>query len=224
MEIFGITLTNIQAFFVCAAAALVLGAPIAYTYTVKNPRYSKGFIFALYALPFAVMTVLMSVGNQVGVAVTVAGAFALVRFRSYPGTAKEIVNIFFTMTIGVALAGKNPESLIIAVTFTAIACAINLVFGLTALGEKNGTGKTLRITIPESLDYTGVFDDLFEKYTSQRELVSVKTTNMGSMFQLTYEIVLKSEKDERALINDLRCRNGNLDIICAKTVQREDTL
>ncbi len=224
MELFGITFTGIYAFFICAAIALVLAVPIAFSYTVKNKSYSKGFVLTIFSLPIAVMTVLMMVGNQVGAAVAIAGVFALVRFRSLPCTAKELVNVFMAMIVGVAVANAKADALIVAVVFTVVVCAINIVFNTTHLGEVSRSSKTLRITIPESLDYTDVFDDLFEKYTSAHELVRVKTANMGSMFQLTYEITLKNERDERAFLNDLRCRNGNLDIICAKTLQDENTL
>lgn len=224
MQIFGITLTDLQTYFICAAIALLLGAPIALTYTVKNARYSKGFVLSLYALPFAVMTVLMMIGNQIGPAIAIGGAFALIRFRSYPGTAKEIINTFMSMAVGVILATASENALVIAPIFTLIVCLINVIFNLSHLGEKKSAEKTLRITIPESLDYTEAFDDLFEKYTRSHALVRVKTTNMGSMFQLSYDIVLKNEKEERAFLNELRCRNGNLDIICAKTVTDEDSL
>ena len=224
MQIFGTTFTNLQTYFICAAIALLLGAPIALTYTIKNARYSKGFVLSLYALPFAVMTVLMMIGNQVGPAIAIGGSFALIRFRSYPGTAREIINTFMSMAVGVILATTSENALVIAPVFTAIVCLINIIFSLTHLGEKRSAEKTLRVTIPESLDYTEAFDDLFEKYTKSHALVRVKTTNMGSMFQLSYDIVLKNEKDERAFLNELRCRNGNLDIICAKTVMDEESL
>lgn len=224
MELFGITFTGVYTFLICAAFALVLAVPIAFSYTVKNKSYSKGFVLTIFSLPVAVTTVLLMVGNQIGAAVAIAGVFALVRFRSLPCTAKELVNVFMTMIVGVAVANARADALVAAVIFTVIVCAINIIFNVTHLGESSKAGKVLRITIPESLDYTEVFDDLFEKYTSAHDLVRVRTTNMGSMFQLTYEIVLKNEKEERAFLNDLRCRNGNLDIICARAVQDENTL
>lgn len=228
LNLFGMTLVDLQAFLVCAAIALVLGVPMALSYTVKNPRYSKGFLLTLFALPVSVMTVMMmvNINNQIGTSITIAGVFALVRFRSFPGTAKEIINVFMSMIVGVALAcaGENSSSLIIAAIFALLCSVVNIIFNTTSIGETKRSQKTLRITIPESLDYTDVFEDLFEKYTSSHELTRVKTTNMGTMFQLTYDITLKDEKQERAFLNDLRCRNGNLDIICARTVQDENGL
>ncbi|MBP3321235.1 MAG: DUF4956 domain-containing protein [Clostridia bacterium] len=228
LNIFGLTLVDLQAYLVCAAIALILGAPMALSYTVKNHRYSKGFLLTLFALPVSVMTVMMmvNINNQIGTSITIAGVFALVRFRSFPGTAKEIINVFMSMIVGVALscAGENSSALIIALIFTLLCTLVNILFNLTSIGRTKKAEKTLRITIPESLDYTDVFEDLFVKYTSSHELTRVKTTNMGSMFQLTYDIVLKDEKEERNFLNDLRCRNGNLDIICAKTLQDEHGL
>lgn len=226
MTLFNITFSYIPTFFICAGIALLLGAPIAFSYTVKNKFYTKSFVLTIFVLPVAIMTVLMLVGNQLGAAVTIAGALALVRFRSLPATAKELVNVLMAMIVGVAVSAipKNADILIVAVVFTVIVCAVNVVFAVTHLGESRRAEKTLRITIPETLDYNDVFEDLFEKYTARHELVRVKTTNMGSMFQLTYEIVLKDSREERAMINDLRCRNGNLDIICAKVIEDGKTL
>ena len=228
LELFGMKLVDLNAFLVCAAIALILGIPMALCYTVNNPRYSKGFLLTLFALPVSVMTVMMmvNINNRIGTSITIAGVFALVRFRSFPGTAKEIINVFMSMIVGVALAcaGENNYSLLVALIFALLCSGINLLFNLTSIGQSRKAEKTLRITIPESLDYTDVFNDLFEKYTSKCELSRVKTTNMGTMFQLTYDIVLKDEKEERNFLNDLRCRNGNLDIICAKTVEDEHGL
>ena len=225
MTLFGLTIpTGLNTYLICSAIALVLGIPTALCYTVRNTRYSKSFAFALFALPFAVTTVLMMVGNQIGAAVTISGVFALVRFRSLPCSAKELVSVFMSMIIGVSTANRTQDGILVALIFTVLSCLVTLLFNCTNIGEPSRAEKTLRITIPESLDYTEVFDDLFERYTATHELVRVKTTNMGSMFQLTYAITLKDQKEERAFLNDLRCRNGNLDIICAKNVVDEKEL
>ena len=224
MTLFGLVFSGVYKYLACALAALILGAPIAFSYTVRNQRYSKSFVLALFALPVAVTSVLMMVNNQIGFAVAVSGVFALVRFRSLPATAKELVNVFMAMIVGVAAASATQDAIIVAIIFTVLICVINVVFNLTHLGEVKRVSKTLRITIPESLDYTEAFDDLFEQYTSFHELTRVKTTNMGSLFQLTYDITLKDQKQERAFMNELRTRNGNLDIICAKTVENYEQL
>ena len=224
MELFGLIFTGVYKYLLCVVIALVLGVPIAFSYTVRNARYSKSFVLALFALPVAVTSVLMLVNNQVGFAIAIAGVFALVRFRSIPCTAKELLNVFMAMVVGVATACANQDAIVIAVIFTVVICAVNIVFNVTRLGEVKRVSKTLRITVPESLDYTDAFEDLFEKYTSFHELIRVKTSNLGSLFQLSYDITLKDPKEERAFLNELRTRNGNLDIICAKTVENFEQL
>ena len=134
LNIFGLTLVDLQAYLVCAAIALILGAPMALSYTVKNHRYSKGFLLTLFALPVSVMTVMMmvNINNQIGTSITIAGVFALVRFRSFPGTAKEIINVFMSMIVGVALscAGENSSALIIALIFTLLCTLVNILFNV----------------------------------------------------------------------------------------------
>ena len=166
----------------------------------------------LVLLPVIVQIVIMLVNGNLGVGVSVMGAFSLVRFRSIPGTGKEIAYIFFAMSIGLA-TGTG---------FVGVAIGITLVIGLVMIvlnavlgsSEEYRKARRLRIIIPEDLDFTGVFDDLFEKYTTRCELERVKTTNMGSLFELTYGIVLKDISKEKEFIDEIRCRNGNLTIIC----------
>lgn len=145
------------------------------------------------------------------------GAFSLVRFRSVPGTAKEISCVFFSMTIGLA---TGMGYITFAVMMTFIVGLLLFALTKTSFGENNSGMKQLKVTIPETLDYTGVFDDLFEKYTNKVILEKVKTTNLGSMFELQYHIILKDEKEEKAFIDELRCRNGNLTIMCSR-IQKE---
>lgn len=153
----------------------------------------------------------MMVNGNVGAGVAVAGAFSLVRFRSAPGTAREIGTIFLAMGAGM-VAGMG--YLGYAVLVSLLLGFVMLFYQKIGLGEKRGGSreKTLHITIPEDLDYTQVFDELLEKYTSAAEVVSVKTTNMGSLFKLTYQITLRNLMEEKELIDALRCRNGNLEI------------
>lgn len=204
------TVISVPSFLICVAVSLLLGFFLALVYTYKG-RYTKSFVVTLALLPAVVCVVIMMVNGNVGAGVAVAGAFSLVRFRSLPGTAKEIGTIFLAMGTG----------LITGMGYLAYAVLFSLVMGLAMLaytqfgfgGKKNkDCEKTLRITIPEDLDYTGVFDDLMEKYTSQNEVISVKTTNMGSTFKLTYNITLKDKAKEKDFIDELRCRNGNLEI------------
>lgn len=197
-------------FLVCMGVVLVSGALLALGYTLKG-KTTKSLSVTLAILPAVVSVVIMFVNGNIGAGVAVAGAFGLVRFRSAAGSAKEIVAIFIAMCIGL-LAGMGylAFSVIFAVIMAAILFALNAI----KLWNKkpNRTEKTLRITIPEDLNYAEVFDDLFDEYTESCETVSVKTTNMGSLFKLKYEIVLKDLSKEKQFIDELRCRNGNLEI------------
>ena len=198
-------------FFICFAVALVLGAILAVGYTLKS-RYTKSFAITLAVLPAVVCVVIMLVNGNIGAGVAVAGAFSLVRFRSAPGSAKEIVAIFIATCAGL-LVGMG--YIAFAVIFTIVMAGILLVLNLVKIWDKRQSPKekTLRITIPEDLNYTEVFDDLFKEFTQSCEVVSVKTANMGSMFKLKYNIVLKDVTKEKQFIDELRCRNGNLEIM-----------
>lgn len=201
---------SVPDFLLCVAVSLLVGLFLALVYTYKS-RYTKSFVVTLALLPAVVCVVIMMVNGNVGAGVAVAGAFSLVRFRSVPGTAKEIGTIFLAMGAGL-ITGMG--YLGYAVLFAFVMGLIMLAYTRIGFGSKrNGRcEKTLRITIPEDLDYTGVFDDLMEKYTTQYEIVSVKTTNMGSMFKLVYNVTLKDISKEKEFIDELRCRNGNLEI------------
>lgn len=215
--VFNTTTTEVIAvpqFLLCVAVALVIGIFLALVYTYKA-KYTKSFVVTLALLPAVVCVVIMMVNGNVGAGVAVAGAFSLVRFRSVPGTAKEIGTIFLAMGAGL-ICGMG--YLGYAVLFSIIlGCAMLLLnklnIGLDKSIEKD---RVLRITIPEDLNYTGVFDDLFEKYTEKFEIISVKTANMGSLFKLKYNVTLKNLNEEKDFIDDLRCRNGNLEISMAR--------
>lgn len=205
---------SVSDFLLCIGFSLVLGLLITLGYMYKT-RYTKSFVITLAVLPAVVCVVIMMVNGNVGTGVAVAGAFSLVRFRSVPGTAKEIGMLFLAMGAGL-IAGMG--YLGFALLFTVILTLIFMLYNLINFGTKKNSAlyKNIRITIPEDLDYSGVFDEIFEEYTSDFELTSVKTTNMGSMFRLTYDIVLKDYKKEKDMIDKLRCRNGNLEITVSK--------
>jgi predicted transport protein len=211
------TAIDVTDFLICIISSLIIGFMIAAVYMYKN-TYSKSFIVTLATLPAIVCVIIMMVNGNVGAGVAVAGAFSLVRFRSMPGTAKEIGVLFMAMGAGL-ITGMGYIGY--AFAFVIILGIANLVYAQIDFGVKNQTAlnKTLRVTIPEDLDYSEVFDDIFEKYTDKTELVSVKTTNMGSLFKLTYNIKFKEEKTEKKLIDDIRCRNGNLEI----TISNQET-
>ncbi len=201
-------------FLLCLGVSLVLGFLIAAVYTWKN-RHSQSFLITLALLPAVVCVVIMMVNGNIGTGVAVAGAFSLVRFRSAPGSAKEIVAIFLAMGAGL-IAGMG--YLGFAALFTCIMCAVFFICHALAACSKPGDAayKTVKITIPEDLDYTGVFDDIFAEYTKEHSLVQVKTTNMGSMFRLTYDVVLTSTAREKEMIDRIRTRNGNLEIMVSR--------
>ena len=201
-------------FLLCLGVSLALGLLMAGVYAWKN-RHSQSFVVTLALLPAVVCVVIMMVNGNIGAGVAVAGAFSLVRFRSAPGTAKEIVTIFLAMGAGL-IAGMG--YLGFAVLFTVVMCGVLLLLSLlTAQGGKNETSrKTVKITIPEDLDYTGAFEDIFAEYTREHTLIQVKTTNMGSMFRLTYDILLTDTAREKEMIDRIRTRNGNLEVMVSR--------
>lgn len=201
---------DVGQFSLCVAVSLLIGLFLSFVYTYKS-RYTQSFVISLCLLPAVVCVVIMMVNGNVGAGVAVAGAFSLVRFRSVPGTAKEIGTIFLGMGAGM-IAGMG--YLGYAALFTVLLGLVMLFLNMIGFGLKKSADmdKMLRITIPEDLDYVSIFDDLFEKYTLKAEMESVKTTNMGSLFKLTYHIVLKEQSKEKEFIDALRERNGNLEI------------
>lgn len=201
-------------FLLCIAVALIIGVIMGLSYTYKT-RHTKSFVVTLSLLPAVVAVVIMMVNGNVGAGVAVAGAFSLVRFRSVPGTAREIVAIFLAMGAG----------LIVGMGYLAYAVLFSLVLSLAfmlftrlsiASSQKRVKYRTVRITVPEELDYTGVFEEVLSSYTDSCELTQVKTTNMGSMLRLTYEVVMKPDANEKRMIDEIRVRNANLEVLVAK--------
>ncbi len=206
----GSTMTlTVSNFLLSFAVSLALGFVIAGLYMFRS-HYSKSFVMTLVMLPAVVQVVILLVNGNLGVGVAVAGTFSLVRFRSVPGTAREITSIFLAMAVGLA-AGMG--YLGIAVLLVVILGAVSMILTVTSFGDQRNR-KDLRITIPESLNYTDVFDDILKSYAKNWELVQVKTTNMGSLYKLTYQIEMKDTSEEKKMIDELRCRNGNLEISC----------
>ena len=204
---------SVENFLLCLGVSIVLGLIMAATCMWRN-EHSKSFLITLALLPAVVCVVIMMVNGNIGAGVAVAGAFSLVRFRSAPGSAKEIVTIFLAMGAGL-IAGMG--YLGFAALFTVVMCLMFLIYSALAGDTKyEAVNKTIKITIPEDLDYPGVFDDIFAQYTKKNELIQVKTTNMGSMFRLTYNITLKDAAVEKQMIDRIRERNGNLEIMVSK--------
>lgn len=207
-------------FFVCTLCSFALGIAAAMIY-MYNSSYTKGFAVTLAVMPSIVQIVIMMVNGNLGTGVAVMGAFSLVRFRSAAGSAKEIGAIFLAMAIGLACGtGYIAAAIVFLIIYAAVIIALNKL----PFGKTSNFVKELKVTIPENLDYSGIFDDIFSEFTVQSELVRVKTTNMGSLYELTYRIVLADLSKEKQLIDQIRCRNGNLNITCGRETSCKDEL
>ena len=208
---------TLSAFLMCIFAALVLGVLTALVFSFRN-KHSGSLILALAVLPPIVTLVIMMVNGNIGAGLAVAGTFSLVRFRSAPGTAREICGLFMSTAIGIT-CGMGYIG--IAAVFFLVMAVFLVLLSLFRFGETAASSRQLKITIPENLDYDGLFNDIFEKYTSRHELVRVKTTNMGTLYELTYTINLKTPEVSKQFIDDIRCRNGNLNIICGRESDKD---
>ena len=208
-----------SAFFICTAVSLLLGLGAAALSLYRSKgRCSQSFVLTLALLPALVQIVIMMVNGNIGAGVAVAGAFGLIRFRSAPGSAKEIGLVFLTTAIGLA---TGMGYIWVAAAFFVIITLFYILLTAVGFGAGAEDERDLKITIPESLDYDGLFDDLFQKYTRRAELARVKTTNMGTLYELTYRIELRDAHTTKAFLDELRTRNGNLNIVCGKPVTKE---
>lgn len=209
---------NLNNALTCTGVSLILGFAIALIYMVHG-NYSKNFTISLVILPALIQVVIMMVNGNLGTSVAALGAFSLVRFRSVPGNSKEICSVFFSMAIGLA---TGMGYITFAVLITIIIGLVLLILFKTSFGEKSLHIKELKITIPENLDYTEIFKDIFSNFASKISLDRVKTTNLGSMYELQYSIVFKNDKLEKDFIDEIRCRNGNLPVICGRPQLRDE--
>lgn len=206
-------------YMICAVISLILGVVISFVHCFRN-KFSKNIVLTLVILPVVVQTIIMLVNGNVGAGVAVLGAFSLIRFRSQPGNSREITSIFLATTVGLAMAMGYVGISVLLVAVVGIATLVIATFGI---GDISGQ-KHLRITIPENLDYEGLFDDIFEKYTSSCEMQKVKMVNMGSLYELEYYVTMKKNVSEKAFIDDIRCRNGNLNIILGRASSPKEEL
>ncbi len=206
--------TNLQltSFLTCIAVSLVLGFIIAFAYSFKS-RYTNSFFMTISLLPAIVSVVIIMVNGQLGAGIAVAGAFSLVRFRSVPGTAKEISTIFLAMSTGL-ITGMG--YLMYGVIFTVIFSALLAIFNLIGNTAERNAPRILKITIPEDLDYSDIFNDVLDRYTSNYELLSVKSTNMGALFKLVYSIDMLPATNDKEFLDALRERNGNLEVMISR--------
>ena len=201
-----------QSFLICTAVSLVLGLLTALCFSFRA-NFSKSFCLTLAILPAIVQVIIMMVSGSIGAGVAVAGTFSLVRFRSEPGTARQIAALFLAVALGIAMGMGYA---VLAGVFFVIVTLFLLLLTLVGFDGDHGTQRDLRITIPESVDYEGVFDDLFAKYTTMHSLERVRTTNMGTLYEIRYTIALKDETQLKAFMDELRTRNGNLTIVCGR--------
>ena len=207
-------------FLLCCLFSIVLGVAVAFIYMFRH-NYSKNFVVTLALMPLIVQMVITLVNGNIGAGIAVMGVFNLVRFRSIPGSAKDIGSVFLAMAVGLA---TGMGYLALAVVFTIITAIANLIFVLSPLGKQKEPGKALTVTVPEDLQFDGVFDDVLARYTDRFELIEVTTTNMGSLYRLSYNIRMKEAGMEKPMIDEIRCLNGNLKVTLARAAATRDVL
>ena len=203
---------SIAGTFATMLFALLSGVIIAFTYykTQNNENYQKSLSVTLLMLPVILAVIILFIGSNIARAFSLAGTLSIIRFRSAPGDVKDIGFIFFDIAAGLACGvGLYAYSLL----FVVFLCIVMFVCEYANLFEKKTLCKTLRITIPEDLNFDNVFDDVFEKYTSKYKLTKIRTTDLGSLFELYYTVTMDKDASERDLINEIRCRNSNLSVI-----------
>lgn len=207
-------------FLWCCLASIILGAISAAVYMYRHD-YSKNFVVTLALLPLIVQAVITLVNGNLGAGIAVMGVFNLVRFRSIPGSAKDIGSVFFAMAIGLA---TGMGFLTLAVLFTAVVSVMNIAYALSPFGRQSEPTKTLTVTVPEDLEFDGMFDEVLSRFTEGCELTEIRTTNMGSLYQLQYRVRMKRAGEEKQMIDELRCLNGNLRITLGLVPNIQSTL
>mgnify|MGYP000900176204 FL=1 len=219
-DIFTDTTVDPAMMMLAIGVSLLLGLVIAKVYQFKTV-YSKSFVMSLALLPTLIAIVIFLVNGSLGAGVAVMGAFSLIRFRSAPGGAKELVSIFLVMTIGIAI---GMGYLVFATVFTLIMSLAMMLLEVVNFGQMKHSMRQLTVVIPESLDYESIFDDIFNKAANHVELANVKTSDMGSLFKIKYIIQLNGQMTEKELIDALRTRNGNLEIAISRYITKENEL
>ena len=208
---------TIEVLSICIISSIILGFIISFTHKITS-KYNKNFLITLSLIPLAVEAIMIMVNGSLGTGIAVAGAFSLIRFRSIPGTSREILSIFIAMTVGIIL---GMGYIGYAVIITIITSIIIIILNNINIFENN-KDKLLKITIPENLDYTDVFNEEFYEYLNKYEINSVKTTNMGSLFEITYIVNVKNNINEKDFIDKLRIKNGNLKIVLSKPLEENN--
>lgn len=194
------------------ASSVIIGLVISlvYLFTHKKEGYSQAFCVALILLAPIVGLVILLIGNNVARAFSLAGAFALIRFRSAPGDPKDIAFVFLSVVMGLAC---GMGYWLYAAIATVVICLVIIILHLTNYAGKKGDVYTLKITVPETLNYVGAFDETLNKYTNSFKLVKVKSVDFGALFELSFTVELKDDKQMREMLDDLRAMNGNLKIM-----------
>jgi len=200
---------DVGTMLVGAGVGIVLGAVIALTHKWTT-RCSKDFLVTLATLPILVAVVMIMINGSLGTSIAILGAFSLVRFRSLPGSAKELLSVFFAMAIGLALGMGH---VFFAVVFTVIVAGLMMIYHKVKIFDGSKTEQILKITVPEDLDYTNAFEKEFEKYTSAHRLLKTKTVNMGSLYKISYYVTLKKGASEKEFLDALRVKNCNLQVL-----------
>ncbi|MDO0919400.1 MULTISPECIES: DUF4956 domain-containing protein [unclassified Enterococcus] len=210
-----------RSLLICIAASLLLGILVAAIHMIRNV-YTKNFVITLAVLPILVQSVIMLVNGNLGTGVAILGAFSLIRFRSVPGGSREITSVFWSMGIGLATGMGYVGYVVI---FSIIVALFLTLLYTVPFGDRQATSeRELKVTIPEDLDYPQLFDDLFEKYTHSAKLTSVRTTTMGSLYELRYQLLLKDQAQAKQIIDEVRVRNGNLPVVLGKLTANRDEL
>lgn len=193
--------------------AVIFGVAIGFTYyKTKEENYQRSMAVTLLMLPIILSVIILFIGSNIARAFSLAGTLSIIRFRSAPGDPKDIGFIFFDIAAGLA-AGVGLFGY--GAIFVCLLCVIIILAEKFKFFEKKQVQKTLKITIPENLNYQGTFDEILKKYTKKYSLTKIKTTDLGSLFELCYTVTMLRDEDEQEFINELRCRNGNLNIILA---------
>ena len=207
-------------FLIAVLASMVLGFVVSIYYMFRN-TYSKSFVPSLILIPAIECVVIIMINGNMGAGIAVAGSFALIRFRSARGSAKDLTAIFMAMAIGI-ICGTGYIG--IAVLFTLIVCVVGMFLSFAKYGECDGKMRYLKITVPENLNYDEAFEEVLDNYCSSYEIEKVKTLSLGSLFRIDYSIVMKDTSKIKAMIDDLRIRNNNLEIVCGKEAVSKEEL
>lgn len=210
---------EITSALIAAGVALLMGLALALTHKFTTRGVSKGFLTTLTILPLLTMAVMIMINGNLGTSIAILGAFSLIRFRSIRGNAKNLLSIFFAMMIGLSCGMGH---VLFGAVITAIGIAAMVIFGFLPVFEPDRKERVLKVVVPEDLDYTDIFKDTFKTYTSYAELVSTKTVNMGSLYDLTYNIKLKTGVKEKDFMDEIRTKNCNLKVSLAQATIEEE--